>query len=237
LPPKVRTRYLIMTEFGIIFGVGFAALALAFFLGRPLLSRAARLRLATSSHSHVFAGVRAYLRYHDRALLAFAALIAVVCFVGLGVVRSHSPQDPAGSSYALAAWIVAASLLGALTSSLGSRVVAHTLAGTTPRILEAAKHGPEEAVREGIHRAGAASLAAFAIVLCGFAGLAVAAYAVSGGFSDAAASAPTVRLVLGFAFGTVLAAVVSHTIGGVFVAACLHLDHAAVGTQIGRAHV
>lgn len=227
-----------MIVFGLIFVVGAIACALALVLGRPLLGRAATLRLVSASHSTVFAGVREYLRIHERALLASGGLVAVAVFVGAGAVRAHAPSDPVSSSWAMAAWITAALLTGAVSTTLATRVAAHAAARCSPRVAEAANHGADHALREGIHAASAATLAACAVLLVGLASLTLAAFASAGGLNDDEAggnAANTMaQLITAYAFGTVLASVVAHTIGGVFVSAAPSVDphNANVGAHL-----
>ena len=227
-----------MIEFGLLIGAGVLALALAFALGRPLIGRAVKLRLVTSAHGTVFGGVRSYLRIHDRVLLAFAALVAVAIFVGIGVVRSHVPSDPTESSYALAGWITTSLLLGAASTALATHLAAHAMARTSPRVDEAVKHGATDALREGIHGAGASTLAITAVLLISLTVLAIAAFGSAGGFGSVVGNQPAARtmalLISAYAFGAVIASTVTHTIGGIFVAASSSLDTAiaSVGTHL-----
>jgi Na+/H+-translocating membrane pyrophosphatase len=227
-----------MIEFGLLIGAGVLALALAFALGRPLLGRAVKLRLVTSARGAVFGGVRSFLRIHDRVLLAFAALVAVALFVGIGVVRSHVPTDPTESSYALAGWITTAVLLGAASTALATHLAAHAMARTSPRFDEAVKHGATDALREGIHGAGASTLAITAILLLSLTVLAIAAFGSAGGFGSVVGNQPAARnmalLISAYAVGAVIASTVTHTIGGIFVAASSSLDSAiaSVGSHL-----
>ncbi len=218
-----------MIEFGVILGAGVLALTLALFLGRPLLSRSTKLRLVTSAHGTVFASTRNFLRTFDQALAVLTALVTFFAFVGVAVVRDHTPQDPTETSYALAGWIVVSLLLGALSSALATHLASHAMTRSAPRIDEAAKRGAADFLREGIRSAGAATLALGSILLLSFTSLALAAVSLSGGLTDAPSSSnPTramVALVSSYALGTVITAIASHTVGGVFVASCASLAH------------
>lgn len=212
-----------MIEFGLIFGAGVIALVLAAVLGSPLLSRSTKLRVITSAHGPVLASIRGFLRIHDRALLALVGLVACAVFVGVGVVRDHLPGDPAGSSFALAGWLVLGLVLGSASSAWATRLTAHAIARSSHRIDDAAKLGVPSVLQEAIRNAGASTIAVTATLLLTLTPFALAAFTAAGGLTPnadpGAASRAMASILTAYALGTVVTSVLTQTVGGFFVLA------------------
>jgi K(+)-stimulated pyrophosphate-energized sodium pump len=209
-----------MIEFGLILGAGVLALVLAAVLGSPLLSRSTKLRLITSAQGPVLASIRGFLRIHDRALLALVALIACAAFVGIGVVRDHRPEDPAGSSFSLAGWIVLGLVLGSLSTAWATRLAAHAIARSSHRIDDAAKVGVPNILQEAIRNAGATTIALGTTLLLTLTPFALAIFVTAGGLTPntvPAASRAMASILTAYALGTVITCVLTQTVGGLFV--------------------
>ena len=209
-----------MIEFGLILGAGALALGIAVLLGFPLLTRATRLRLITSPLAPLAVTTRSYLRIHDRSLLVLTSLVAFAVFVGFGIVRELRPDDPASSPLALAAWVMAALVLGALSSTGAIHLIAHALTRAATRFGDAAKAGAPSAIRDGVRWAGSAALASVALILLSLSALALALHGATAPFPSVASLLPA------YALGTVVSSIVAHAIGGVFVTASTALPSA-----------
>jgi Na+/H+-translocating membrane pyrophosphatase len=210
-----------MIEFGLILGAGALAVGIAILLGFPLLTRATRLRLITSANAPLSATSRSYLRIHDRSLVVLTGLVAFAVFVGFGIVRELRPNDPSSSPLALAGWLVAALLLGALSSTGAIHLTAHALNRAATRFGDATKADSSCAIRAGVRWAGAAALASVALMILAISFLFLA-LALSGNAGVAPTPAPfhaVASLLPAYALGTVVSSIVAHSIGGVFVSA------------------
>lgn len=211
-----------MIEIASILGAGALALGVAIILALPLLSRATRLRLITSSYAPAYATIRNYLRVFDRSVLALTALVVFAIGVGVGVVRSHQPEDPISSPLGLAGSMALATALGALCSSLAVHINAIAIVRGACRLADFSKHSALTGLLVGIRWAGAASVASMAIVmLCPSVLMTTTCLFVS----DQQCVPLLIHLLPCFALGTVFPSIVSHFIGGVFVSACASLPN------------
>lgn len=226
-----------MIEFGLILGAGALALGIAVLLGFPLLTRATRLRLITSPHAPLAATTRSYLRIHDRSLLVLTGLVAFVVFVGFGIVRELRPNDPASSPLALAAWVMAALVLGALSSTGAIHLTAHALTRAATRFGDAAKAGAPAAIRDGVRWAGAAALASVALIILCISALALALHGATAVSPTPAPFRTVASLLPAYALGTVVSSIVAHAIGGVFVTASTALPRAPGRPSLVHLHL
>ncbi len=226
-----------MIEFGLILGAGALALGIAVLLGFPLLTRATRLRLITSPHAPLAATTRSYLRIHDRSLLVLTGLVAFAVFVGFGIVRELRPNDPASSPVALAAWVMAALVLGALSSTGAIHLTAHALTRVATRFGDAAKAGASSAIRDGVRWAGAAALASVALIILCISALALALHGATAVSPNPAPFRTVASLLPAYALGTVVSSIVAHAIGGVFVTASTALPRAPGRPSLVHLHL
>jgi K(+)-stimulated pyrophosphate-energized sodium pump len=226
-----------MIEFGLILGAGALALGIAVLLGFPLLTRATRLRLITSPHAPLAATTRSYLRIHDRSLLVLTALVAFAVFVGFGIVRELRPNDPASSPLALSAWVMAALVLGAVSSTGAIHLTAHALTRAATRFGDAAKASAPSAFMDGVRWAGSASLASVALIILCISALALALHGATALSPNPAPFQTVASLLPAFALGTVVSSIVAHAIGGVFVTASTALPHAPGRPSLVHLHL
>jgi len=226
-----------MIEFGLILGAGALALGISVLLGFPLLTRATRLRLITSPHAPLAATTRSYLRIHDRSLLVLTGLVAFAVFVGFGIVRELRPNDPASSPLALAAWVMAALVLGALSSTGAIHLTAHALTRAATRFGDAAKAGASSAFGDGVRWAGSAALVSVALIILCISALALAFHGATAVSPDPAPFRTVASLLPAYALGTVVSSIVAHAIGGVFVTASTALPHAPGRPSLVHLHL
>ncbi|MCL2824170.1 MAG: hypothetical protein FWD57_09280 [Polyangiaceae bacterium] len=217
-----------MFELGFILGTCVLALGAATILGLPILSRSARARVATTS-PHLLVAHRNYFRVHNRTLFALVLLISLAILVGFGMLRAPHDTDPA-SPFALAGWLIAGLSLGALSSSIGMGMTAHSIArstiATASHLTTPARTAPNKPTNPNIVKdcsqwIGAACMAASGITLMCAATLTVLYIATTEGWADDSAIdfQSTAFLLPSFALGTALSSIVAHSFGGMHIAA------------------
>jgi Na+/H+-translocating membrane pyrophosphatase len=159
-----------------------------------------------------------------RALAALVLLVAILCFVAVGVVRAHQSTDPAPNAYQLAAWVTVSFVFGAVSIAAASRAATSISIRATSHVLDTLHMGPAASLAAGMRSSSAASLLTAAIALLGLGILSLLAYGASGGFlepSNPLAPRAMVLLVACYALGAAFGSLLMTLLGSVFAACAL----------------
>ena len=107
---------------GIVLVISLGGLATAFVLAKWVLGKSTGSEAMQKISNAIKEGAEAFLRTQNRTIIMLAGGLAVILFLGYGVLRSHKEFDPVGSSTALAGWITFSFILGAICSILAGYV-------------------------------------------------------------------------------------------------------------------
>lgn len=202
-----------MTELALTLAVGVLLLLFAAYTGRSLLA-AKGLASSVAARSPASAAARSLLHVHARAVAIVALLVAVLLWVGFGLVRPHGSSDPA-SSFALAAWLSGSFALGAAVL-VGSVLLAGAITGASAsRIRSWARLAPGTGPLACLRFGATSVLCACAVSLM----LLAALLALCWRILPAAAVHHAALLVVAFGLGSALGALVIQSLAGTYLGA------------------
>ena len=160
-------------------------------------------------------GAEAFLRRQNQSILLLSAILAIVLFVGYGLIRGHREFDPVSVPIEFAMWITVSFLLGALCSMLAGYVGMSISIRANIRTAAAACSSLNETFQVALRSGGVSGLTVVAMSLLGLVGLFILVKLLS----------PEVDpikipfLIVGYGFGASFVALFAQVGGGIYTKA------------------
>jgi K(+)-stimulated pyrophosphate-energized sodium pump len=202
--------------------VGGSALALLFaiWLARWVLARSTGTDAMRVISNAIQEGAEAYLSRQNRTIALLAVVVAVLLFVGYGVLRSTTPSDPVSDPRVLATFVTLSFFLGALSSGIAGYMGMWVSIRTNIRVASAATQSLNDALQVALRGGAVSGLFTVAMSLLGVGGLfaVITALAPEGMSADAWAE-KIPFLIVGYGFGASFVALFAQLGGGIYTKA------------------
>jgi len=198
----------------LVIGFSFFGLAVAAYLARWVLRHSTGSEAMQRISNAIKEGAEAFLRRQNRTILLLAMVVAAALFAGYGLIRSHRPFDPVGSSLALASWITLSFVFGALCSVFAGYVGMWISIRSNIRTAHAALSSLNDALRIALRGGAVSGLLVVAMSLLGVAGL----YALVAASGDVDPTKIPL-LIVGYGFGASFVALFAQLGGGIYTKA------------------
>jgi H(+)-translocating pyrophosphatase len=192
-----------------VFGLLFAG-----YLARWVLKHSTGSAAMQRISNAIKEGAEAFLRRQNRTILVLATVIAVLLFIGYGVIRGHRDFDPVSSGLTLAFWITLSFVFGALCSVFAGYVGMWVSIRSNIRTAHAALTSINDAMRIALRGGAVSGLLVVATSLLGVSGLFALVSAIGG---VEATKIPL--LIVGYGFGASFVALFAQLGGGIYTKA------------------
>jgi K(+)-stimulated pyrophosphate-energized sodium pump len=198
----------------LVIAISIFGLLAAAYLAKWVLKFSTGSQAMQSISNAIKEGAEAFMRRQNKTILLLAAAVAVVLFLGYGVIRSHRDFDPVGTSMELAAWITFSFVLGALCSVIAGYVGMWVSIRSNIRTATAALSSLNDALRIALRGGAVSGLLVVAMSLLGVGGL----FALVDNFSSVE-PARIPLLIVGYGFGASFVALFAQLGGGIYTKA------------------
>ena len=198
----------------LVIGFSLFGLAVAAYLARWVLRHDTGSEAMQRISNAIKEGAEAFLRRQNRTIVLLALVVAAALFAGYGLIRSHRPFDPVGSSLALASWITLSFVFGALCSVVAGYVGMWISIRSNIRTATAALTSLNDALRIALRGGAVSGLLVVAMSLLGVAGL----YALVASVGNVEATKIPL-LIVGYGFGASFVALFAQLGGGIYTKA------------------
>ncbi len=196
------------------------ALAFAVFLARWVLARPTGTPEMRVISGAIQEGAEAYLSRQNRTIAMLAVVVAILLFVGYGVLRQTTPSDPVSDPKVLATFVTLSFFLGALSSGIAGYMGMWVSIRTNIRVASAAMQSLNDALQVALRGGAVSGLFTVAMSLLGVGGLfaAIMGLAPDGVSADAWAE-KIPFLIVGYGFGASFVALFAQLGGGIYTKA------------------
>ncbi|GAC1654193.1 MAG: sodium-translocating pyrophosphatase [Gemmatimonadaceae bacterium] len=165
-------------------------------------------------------GAEAYLARQYKTIGVLAVVVAAVIGVGYGFFRTSTPHDPVNDPRALALYVTASFLLGALSSGIAGYVGMWVSIRANIRVASAAMTSLNAALQTALRSGAVSGLFTVAMSLLGVGGL----FALLNGFVPAGVTPDAWAqkipfLIVGYGFGASFVALFAQLGGGIYTKA------------------
>jgi H(+)-translocating pyrophosphatase len=198
----------------VVLGISVGGLVVAYQLAQWVLARDTGTEAMQKISNAIKQGAEAFLKRQFQTIAILAALLAVVLYVGYGVVRAHHEFDPVPSRTILAGWITASFVLGALCSLVAGYIGMWVSIRANIRTAAGAITGVNEALQVALRGGAVSGLMVVAMSLLGVGGL----YALVKFTTDIEATKIPL-LIVGYGFGASFVALFAQLGGGIYTKA------------------
>jgi K(+)-stimulated pyrophosphate-energized sodium pump len=204
----------------IIVGGSMLALAFAVFLARWVLARPTGTPEMRVISGAIQEGAEAYLSRQNRTIAMLAVVVALLLFVGYGVLRQTTPSDPVSDPKVLATFVTLSFFLGALSSGIAGYMGMWVSIRTNIRVASAAMQSLNDALQVALRGGAVSGLFTVAMSLLGVGGLFAAIMGLApDGVSDDAWAEKIPFLIVGYGFGASFVALFAQLGGGIYTKA------------------
>jgi len=199
----------------IVLGMSLVGLGTAGWLANWILKKDVGSEAMQKISNAIREGAESFLRRQNRTIGMLAVVVAVIIFIGYGVIRGHREFDPSGTTaYSLAGWITLSFCFGALCSVIAGYVGMWVSIRSNIRTATAALTSLNDALRVALRGGAVSGLLVVAMSLLGVGGL----YALVSNLT----SVPNVKiplLIVGYGFGASFVALFAQLGGGIYTKA------------------
>jgi H(+)-translocating pyrophosphatase len=198
----------------IVLGIGIIGLLAAYILAKWVLKKDVGTQAMQEISNAIREGAEAFLRRQFRTIMILAAIVAVVLFIGYGLLRQHRDFDPVGSSIGLAFWITLSFVLGAICSLIAGYIGMWVSIRSNIRSAAGSMKGVNEGLQVALRGGAVSGLMVVAMSLIGVGGL----FALVSYTTDVD---PTKIpfLIVGYGFGASFVALFAQLGGGIYTKA------------------
>jgi K(+)-stimulated pyrophosphate-energized sodium pump len=198
----------------LILGISVIGLLVAWGLARWVLRRGTGTEAMQQISNAIKEGAESFLRRQNRTILMLAGLVAVLLFVGYGIIRNHREFDPVESSMQMAFWITLSFLFGAICSVIAGYVGMWVSIRSNIRTATAALTSLNDALRIALRGGAVSGLLVVAMSLLGVGGL----YAIVS-LTTNIKPEQIPLLIVGYGFGASFVALFAQVGGGIYTKA------------------
>jgi len=198
----------------IVIGISIIGLLAAFLLAKWVLKRDTGSAAMQEISNAIKEGAEAFVKRQFRTIIILAAVVAVVLFIGYGLLRESRTFDPVNSSIGLAFWITLSFVLGAICSLIAGYIGMWVSIRSNIRSAAGSMKGVNEGLQVALRGGAVSGLMVVAMSLLGVGGLfALVKYTTS--------VEPTQIpfLIVGYGFGASFVALFAQLGGGIYTKA------------------
>ena len=193
-----------------LLGLGFAAWLAKWVLAKDSGDDAMR-RISDA----IKEGAVAFLGRQNRTILLLSAVLALLLFIGYGLLRSHREFDPVATSMQLATWITLSFVLGAFCSVIAGYVGMWVSIRANIRTAAAARSSLNAALQTAIRAGAVSGMVVVGMSLLGVVGL----FSLVKLLTPEISIAKIPLLIVGYGFGASFVALFAQVGGGIYTKA------------------
>ena len=208
------------TLLAVVIGGSAIALAFAGWLAKWVLAKGTGTDAMRTISGAIQEGAEAYLARQNKTIGVLALVVAVLLFVGYGVLRSAQPSDPVSDPKVLATFVTLSFFLGALCSGIAGYMGMWVSIRTNIRVASAAMQSLNAALQVALRGGAVSGLFTVSMSLLGVGGLFAIISALQPEGMEASAWATRIPfLIVGFGFGASFVALFAQLGGGIYTKA------------------
>lgn len=193
----------------------FLGFAVAAWLARSLLCKDTGSESMRRISDAIKQGAEAFLYRQNKTILFLTVLLAIVLFIGYGLIRGHREFDPVPISMEFGAWITLSFISGALCSVLAGYVGMWISIRANIRTASAACFSLNETLQTALRAGGVSGLVVVAMSLLGLVSLFVLVKLTTPGIEPVKIP----LLIVGYGFGASFVALFAQVGGGIYTKA------------------
>jgi H(+)-translocating pyrophosphatase len=199
---------------GLVLVISIFGLGVAYNLAKWVLARDTGTEAMQKISNAIKQGAEAFLKRQFITIGILAAVLAVVLFMGYGVIRAHHEFDPVKSPKVLAFWITLSFVLGAICSLVAGYVGMWVSIRANIRTAAGAITSVNDALQVALRGGAVSGLMVVAMSLLGVGGL----YALVK-FTTEIDATKIPLLIVGYGFGASFVALFAQLGGGIYTKA------------------
>ncbi len=198
----------------IVLGISVFGLVAAYRLAQWVLKQDTGTEAMQKISNAIKEGAEAFLSRQFKTIAVLATVLAVILFIGYGVIRQHHEFDPVQSRTTLAFWITFSFVLGAVCSLVAGYIGMWVSIRANIRTAAGAIKGVNEALQVALRGGAVSGLMVVAMSLLGVGGL----YALVK-FTTEIDATKIPLLIVGYGFGASFVALFAQLGGGIYTKA------------------